>query len=107
MMTVREATRRFLRHLEANDCSRHTVRSYCCDLEKLCGFLGDRKSVKAIIAHDLTRFLTSDDARLTSTGRPKGPGARDRADAPVRAILRVSTGAAARAVTGATLRRPW
>ena len=97
-MTLHAATRRFLRHLEANGCSRHTVRSYACDLRGLAQYSGARKSVKAITAHDLTRVLTSDEARLTKSGLPKGPGAMNRMRSVLRSFFRwlIETGQVSR-----------
>jgi len=97
-MTLSTATTRFLRHLEANGCSRHTVRSYRCDLAKLGRFVGERKPVRSITAHDLARFLTSDVATRTASNQPKGPGTMNRMRSVLRSFFRflVETGAVTR-----------
>ena len=74
-MTLRNALRRFIRYLQAQGCSPHTLRSYHCDLRKLVTFKGGSVPVHRISPHDLNRFLTSDLARLSDKGSPKSPGA--------------------------------
>ncbi len=37
-MHIKTAIRQFLQHLEASGCSRHTIRSYACNLRGLLAF---------------------------------------------------------------------
>jgi len=82
-MTLHDAISRFTRHLQANGCSPHTVRSYACDLRGLERFLEGGIPVKQVSAHALATFLTSPDALHSASGKPKGPGAVNR----LRAVL--------------------
>jgi len=93
-MILRNVLSRFTRHLQAQGCSIHTVRSYACDLRKLGQFLGGNVPVSRIRPDDLSRFLTSNKALLSDDGTPKSPGAVNRMRAVLRSFFRwlVETG---------------
>lgn len=52
-MKLDGAIQRYLRHLAANDCSVHTIRSYPFDSSALCGFLGARGRYCRILCSEL------------------------------------------------------
>jgi integrase/recombinase XerC len=87
-MTLHDAIARFARHLQANSCSVHTVRSYACDLRSLERFLEGGMPVKRITVHALNAFLTSNDAKMSVSGKPKGQGAINRLRAVLRSFFR-------------------
>ena len=87
-MTMSEAVQRFLRHLRANDYSRHTVRAYRCDLQGLVGFCSERGlSLKKLDANHVSDFLVSQHALNGPTGRQRAPGAVNRVRASLRAFF--------------------
>ena len=65
-MKLDDAIQQYLRHLQANGCSPHTIRSYRFDLSALCRFLGakgaDVASIKkhftVIFEHELWGWCT-------------------------------------------------
>jgi integrase/recombinase XerC len=83
-LTLHDARQRFIRHLEAQSCSPHTIRSYDCDLRKLERFANRATRIAGIGPDDLNAFLTSDHALVGPRGERVAPGTVNR----VRAVLR-------------------
>jgi integrase/recombinase XerC len=83
-LTLHDARQRFIRHLQAQSCSPHTVRSYDCDLRKLERFANRATRIAHIGPDDLNAFLTSDDALVGPHGERVAAGTVNR----VRAVLR-------------------
>ena len=67
-ITLSEARRRFIRHVQAQSCSPHTIRSYDCDLRKLERFANRATRIAHIGPDDVSVFLTSNEALLGPRG---------------------------------------
>jgi len=72
-MKLQRAVKQFLEHLEAIECSRHTIRSYACNLRGLMAFCGNNgMAISRLSPTMLTEFLISDYARVGPTGIERG-----------------------------------
>ena len=72
-MKIQTAVKLFLVSLEAAGCSRHTIRSYACNLRGLRAFCGNNgMAVGKLSPAVLTEFLISDYARVGPTGIARG-----------------------------------
>lgn len=87
-MRLNDAITCYLRHLAANGCSIHTIRSYRFDLGALCRFLGARgHDVASMAPADLDAFLTSPVALTRPDGQPRSPGTVNRTRATLRSFF--------------------
>ena len=88
-MTLDDAIAHYLRHLAANGCSVHTVRSYRFDLCALSRFLGARgDDVASITPADLDAFLTAPGALRKPDGERRAPSTVNRTRATLRSFFR-------------------
>ena len=88
-MTLDDAIAHYLRHLAANGCSMHTVRSYRFDLCVLSRFLGARgDNVAFITPADLDAFLTAPGALTRPDGARRAPSTVNRTRATLRSFFR-------------------
>ena len=72
-MQIKKAIRQFLNHLEAIGCSRHTIRSYACNLRGLVAFCGNNgMAISRLSPAMLTEFLISEHAHVGPTGTLRG-----------------------------------
>jgi len=86
-MKLTTAIIRFDRQLAANWRSGHTRAAYRRDLAALAGWLGGDPALARITPDALARFLTSDKALLTPTGRPRAAISVNRTKSALRSFF--------------------
>ena len=86
-MRIQEALAAYVRQLEADGRSEHTIGQARRHVRLLEGWLGPDRDIEAIGHEDLARFLTADVVQLRADGKPRKPTSANALRSSIRAFF--------------------